>query len=160
MRRPPPPLLALVAALAQRGLSRGAPPSSRLRRSAAAVTAAASLALAGGAASRFRSQHTTVEPFDPSKASSLVVSGPNARTRNPMYVGMAGLLVANALRRGSWAAVLPIPAFVAVIDRFQVAAEEQALAERFGAEYAAYRSDVPRWLGVRSFTGKMPSRHH
>jgi protein-S-isoprenylcysteine O-methyltransferase Ste14 len=101
MKRPPPPLLALAAALAQRGLSRGAPPSSRPRQAAAAVTAATSLALAGGAASRFRAQDTTVEPFDPSKASSLVVSGPNSRTRNPMYVGMAGLLVAHALWRGS-----------------------------------------------------------
>jgi protein-S-isoprenylcysteine O-methyltransferase Ste14 len=106
--------------------------------------------MAGGAASRFRAQHTTVEPFDPSKASSLVVTGPNALTRNPMYVGMAGLLVANALRRGSWSGVLPIAAFVGVIDRFQIAAEERALAERFGDDYAAYRVNVPRWLGARS----------
>ena len=153
MKRPPPPFLALVAALAQRGLSRGAPPSSGLRQAAAAVTAATSVALAGGAASRFRAQHTTVEPFDPSKASSLVVSGPNSRTRNPMYVGMAGLLVANAIRRGSWSGVLPVAVFVAVIDRFQIAAEERALADRFGADYAAYRSRVPRWLGARSFSG-------
>jgi len=152
MKRPPPPLLALAAALAQQGLTRGAPPASTLRRSTAAATAATSVALAGGAATRFRVQHTTVEPFDPSKASSLVVSGPNALTRNPMYVGMAGLLVANALRRGSWAAVLPVAAFVAVIDRFQVVAEERALAERFGADYAAYRESVPRWLGARSFS--------
>jgi len=152
MKRPPPPLLALVAALAQHGLSRGAPPSSAPRRVAAAAAAAASLALAGGAASRFRAQRTTLEPFDPSRASSLVVSGPNTLTRNPMYVGMAGLLVANALRRGSWPAVLPIAAFVAVIDRFQIAAEERALAERFGPDYATYRSAVPRWVGVRSFS--------
>ena len=154
MKRPPPPLLTLAAALAQRGLSRGVPPSSsRLRQAAAAVTGVTSIALAGGAASRFRAQHTTVEPFDPSKASSLVVSGPNSRTRNPMYVGMAGVLVANALRRGSWPAVLPVVAFVGVIDRFQIAAEERALADRFGADYAAYRSSVPRWLGIRSLTG-------
>lgn len=153
MKRPPPPLLALAAALAQQGLSRGAPPASRLRRSAATATAATSVALAGGAASRFRAQHTTVEPFDPSKASSLVVSGPNSVTRNPMYVGMAGLLVANALRKGSWAGVLPLAAFVAVIDRFQVAAEERALAEKFGADYAAYCERVPRWVGLRSFGG-------
>ena len=153
MKRPPPPLLALAAALVQQGLARGAPPPSRLRRSVAAATAATSVVLAGGAASRFRAQHTTVEPFDPSQASSLVVTGPNSRTRNPMYVGMAGVLVANALRRGSWSGVLPVVAFVAVIDRFQIAAEERALAEKFGADYAAYRSSVPRWLDLRSFSG-------
>ena len=66
--------------------------------------------------------------------------------------GMAGLLVANALRRGSWPGVLPVAVFVAVIDRFQIAAEERALADRFGVDYAAYRSSVPRWLGARSFS--------
>ncbi len=153
MKRPPPPVLALVAAVAQHGLARGAAPASGLRRPAAAAVAAASVALAGGAASRFRAQRTTVEPFDPSQASSLVVSGPNSRTRNPMYVGMAGLLVANALRRGAWTGVLPVVGFVAVIDRFQVAAEERALAEKFGAAYASYCASVPRWLGLRSLTG-------
>lgn len=151
VKRPPPPFLALAAALAQHGLSRGASPASGLRRPAAAAVAAASVALAGGAASRFRAQRTTVEPFEPSKASSLVVSGPNSRTRNPMYVGMAGLLVANALRRGSWTGVVPVVGFVAVIDRFQVAAEERALTEKFGAAYTTYCASVPRWLGVRSF---------
>ena len=152
MMRPPPPLLALAAALAQQGLTRGAPPASTLRRSAAAAVAATSVAMAGGAASRFRAQGTTVEPFDPSQASSLVVSGPNALTRNPMYVGLAGLLVANALRRRSLAAVLPVAAFVAYIDRFQVTAEERALGEKFGADYAAYCESVPRWLDARSFS--------
>jgi protein-S-isoprenylcysteine O-methyltransferase Ste14 len=42
---------------------------------------------------------------------------------------------------------------VAVIDRFQVAAEERALADRFGDDYAAYRANVPRWLGLRSIIG-------
>ena len=62
-------------------------------------------------------------------------------------------LVANALRRGSWTGVLPIVGFVAVIDRFQVAAEERALAEKFGAAYTTYCVSVPRWLGPRTFTG-------
>jgi protein-S-isoprenylcysteine O-methyltransferase Ste14 len=34
----------------------------------------------------------------------------------------------------------------------QIAAEERALAEKFGADYAAYRSSVPRWLDLRSFS--------
>jgi protein-S-isoprenylcysteine O-methyltransferase Ste14 len=117
------------------------------------VTAAVSFGLAGAAAGRFRAQGTTVEPFEPSKASSLVVTGPNALTRNPMYVGMAGLVAANGLRRGTWRSVLPLAAFVWWIDRFQVAAEERALAEKFGADYEAYCSAVPRWLDGRSLPG-------
>jgi protein-S-isoprenylcysteine O-methyltransferase Ste14 len=66
-----------------------------------------------------------------------------------MYVGLTGLLVANAVRRGSWQALLPVAAFTIVIDRFQIAAEESALLANFGADYEAYRDTVPRWLGRR-----------
>jgi protein-S-isoprenylcysteine O-methyltransferase Ste14 len=67
-----------------------------------------------------------------------------------MYVGLTGLLVANAVRRGSWKALLPVAAFTLVIDRFQIAAEESALLAIFAADYEAYRDGVPRWLGRRS----------
>jgi protein-S-isoprenylcysteine O-methyltransferase Ste14 len=82
----------------------------------------------------------------------LVTTGVNAVSRNPMYVGMAGLLVANAMRRGSWTALLPVAVFTVVIDRLQIAAEEPALLANFGAEYEAYRASVPRWLDRRSVT--------
>lgn len=122
-----------------------------MRGAAAGLVTAASLGLAGAAAEQFRQRGTTVEPFDPGRASVLVTSGPNALTRNPMYVGMAGLLVANSLRRGSLLGLLPAAGFVAVMDRFQVAAEERALRQRFGDDYLAYQSAVPRWLDARSF---------
>jgi protein-S-isoprenylcysteine O-methyltransferase Ste14 len=69
-----------------------------------------------------------------------------------MYVGLAGMLVANAVRLGSWKALLPVAAFTLVIDRLQIAAEESALFANFGADYEAYRAAVPRWLGSRSVT--------
>lgn len=149
VKRPPPPVLALVAGFVQQAWARPVPPTST-RRALAAATAAASVGMAAAAATQFRAHHTTVEPFDPSKATALVVSGPNAVTRNPMYVGMAGVLVSNAIRLRGWRAVLPVVAFVGYIDRFQIAAEELALAEKFGAEYEAYRASVPRWIGPRS----------
>ena len=64
-----------------------------------------------------------------------------------MYVGLAGMLVANAVRLGSWQAFLPVAAFAVAIDRFQIAAEESALLANFGADYEDYRAAVPRWLG-------------
>ena len=67
-----------------------------------------------------------------------------------MYVGMAGLLLAHATYRGSWSAVTPAAAFVAVIDVYQVRFEEAALRERFGELYDAYSATVPRWLDARS----------
>jgi protein-S-isoprenylcysteine O-methyltransferase Ste14 len=81
----------------------------------------------------------------------LVTSGVNGRTRNPMYLGLTGLLVAHAIRRGSVWGLVPVGAFIAVLDRVQIPMEEAALEEHFGAEYQAYRARVPRWLDKRSF---------
>ena len=148
--RPPPPLLALAAGLAQRALTKGAPKPSAGRALVATAMAAASTGLAAASAREFRRQGTTVEPFDPSRAAVLVTTGANAVSRNPMYVGMAGLLVANAVRLRSWTALLPVTAFIVFIDRVQIAAEEPALLANFGAEYEAYHATVPRWLDRRS----------
>lgn len=106
--------------------------------------------MAGAAANRFRHSGTSLEPLRPDRASVLVTSGANTISRNPMYLGLAGLLVAHAVWRGSWAALLPLAGFVAFIDRVQIHAEEAALLERFGAEYDVYRATTPRWIDRRS----------
>lgn len=100
----------------------------------------------GASVDRFRRAGTTVEPFHPERANALVTIGPYSITRNPMYVGMTGMLVAHAAYRGGIATLLPAAGFVAVIDRLQIRPEEKALVERFGDEYVAYRDHVPRWL--------------
>ena len=150
MKRPPPPLLALAAGFVQRTLAKGAPPPSAARALFGTAVAGASVGLAAASAQQFRRHGTTVEPFEPSRAVVLVTTGVNSISRNPMYVGMAGMLVANAIRLGSWTALLPVAVFTVVIDRVQVAAEEPALLANFGAEYEAYRESVPRWLDLRS----------
>jgi protein-S-isoprenylcysteine O-methyltransferase Ste14 len=114
------------------------------------MTAAASTVLASASARQFRRRGTTLEPFDPGLASVLVTTGANSITRNPMYVGLAGLLLANAIRRASWTGLLPMVGFVVAIDRLQIAAEEAALRSRFGSDYEAYLVEVPRWLDRRS----------
>lgn len=136
----------------------GAPPA----RSSGQTLAAASLtvgsaSLAGAAAASFVKSGTTVEPFRPEEASTLVTSGANAITRNPMYVGMAGLLLAHAVWRSSWAGLAPAAAFVAIIDRLQIEAEESALLEKFGVEYESYRVATPRWLGLGSLPARLRS---
>lgn len=146
----PPPLLAGAAALVQRALTRHAPRPTRARVAASGAVAVASIGIAGASARRFRRSGTTVEPFDPTRTSFLVTTGANAISRNPMYVGMAGLLLANAIRRSAWVALVPAAGFVLVIDRVQIAFEEAALRAKFGADYEAYRAAVPRWLDQRS----------
>ncbi len=108
------------------------------------------MSMAGAAAAQFRRSGTTLEPLHPDQASVLVTTGVNSISRNPMYVGLAGLLVANAIWRGSWLALAPVAGFVELIDRFQVRAEEAALLDRFGTDYQAYRAAAPRWLDRRS----------
>ena len=145
--RIPPPVLALTAALVQRALTRGAPPPSAVRTAASVATAAVSGLIASAAARQFTRAGTTLDPSDPTRVSVLVTTGANSVTRNPMYVGLSGLLLAYAIRRGSWTALLPVAAFVVVIDRLQILSEEAALSAQFGIDYEDYRQRVPRWLG-------------
>ena len=148
--RVPPPVVALAAALAQRAIT-GPAPTPRFGRTAVTATISlASISLAAAAASQFRRSGTTVEPIHPDRASVLVTTGANSVSRNPMYVGLAGLLVANAIWRSSWIALVPVAGFVVLIDRLQIEAEESALLEKFGAAYETYRASAPRWLDSRS----------
>jgi protein-S-isoprenylcysteine O-methyltransferase Ste14 len=142
--RVPPPLLAAAAAVVQRRLPRR--PARAWRRAVAGGVALGSLALAGQAEHLFRSSGTTVMPFAPERASALVTTGSYAVTRNPMYVAMAGVLLAHAIHRGHPLQLLPLAGWAAFIDRFQIVPEERALTSVFGEEYDAYRRRVRRWL--------------
>lgn len=80
------------------------------------------------------------------KSKCLVTSGPYAMCRNPQYVGTLLIAVSQMLILKSWpfalACVLPIVLYALGV----VPAEEHLLLERFGADYAEYRRQVPRWL--------------
>ncbi|MBS0374392.1 MAG: isoprenylcysteine carboxylmethyltransferase family protein [Proteobacteria bacterium] len=120
------------------------------RRALVAIAAAAGIGIIASAIRRFNEAQTTVNPLEPSKATVLVSGGIYRYTRNPMYLGLALLLVAWALWLGSASAWLGPLAFVVLIDRVQIAAEEAALGRLFGAEYGAYRDSVRRWFGRRA----------
>ena len=101
-------------------------------------------ALAG--AVPFRRAHTTVDPTRPDSTSSLVVSGVYRFTRNPMYLGMLVVLLGWSLFLANALAFVLTAVFVLYLNRFQITPEERALSKLFGAEYAAYRGGVRRWL--------------
>jgi len=94
----------------------------------------------------FRRARTTVNPLRPAAATALVTGGIYRHTRNPMYLGQALVLLGGMLWLGSAAALLVVPLFVGWITRFQILPEERVLSARFGADYAAFRRDVRRWL--------------
>lgn len=89
---------------------------------------------------------TTVNPLAPEQAAHIVQTGVYARTRNPMYVGMACYLVAWAIWLAQPWTVLGVMVFVLYITHFQIIPEERVLAQKFGAEYTDYCRRVRRWI--------------
>lgn len=94
----------------------------------------------------FRRAKTTLNPLRPDKASALVTGSIYRITRNPMYVGLALLLIAWAVYLSALWPFLGPAIFVFYIDRFQITPEERVMRGKFGAEYAAYAARVRRWL--------------
>ena len=94
----------------------------------------------------FDRARTTVDPLRPERASALVTSGIYRRTRNPMYVALAFALLAWAIWLAHPLSLPWVVAFVAWMNRFQIAPEERALQALFGAEFERYCSEVRRWL--------------
>lgn len=94
----------------------------------------------------FRIKGTTVDPTKPNKASSLVTGGIYKYTRNPMYLGMALVLVGGIIRLGNPVALIGLFFFVWYLTRFQIKPEEKALNELFGREYEDFCSKVRRWI--------------
>lgn len=147
--RIPPPLVVLVIAAAMWALSIPLPAIALpwpLRVAAALVIASIGAAFSIAGAIAFHRAKTTVNPLRPELASALVTTGIYRISRNPMYVGMALVLIAWAVGLASPVALIGPAAFIMYMNRFQIAPEERALAAKFGQEYAAYRSRVRRWL--------------
>ncbi len=144
LRLPPAALLA-AAGLAQAVMSRNRRTTPWSLAASLPILGVSAWMLAGSLRAFLRKQ-TTVNPHEVGKAESLVVDGPNRFTRNPMYVGMTGMLLAHTVARRHVSSLLPTFAFWWLIDRCQIPAEESALEDRFGHEYRDYQRRVPRWL--------------
>ncbi len=67
-------------------------------------------------------------------------------TRNPIYVAMVVGLIGVAIMAGSITPFFVVPAFMYLIDRRFIRAEEAILEKTFGPRYAAYKATVRRWL--------------
>jgi len=142
----PPPV---VAGLAAAGMWAGSAPLSTPApglRLAALLCGGAGLLLMAVAAWTMRRQRTTLDPIHPERARALVTQGVYARSRNPIYLADALMLLGWALWLGQPAAGLWLAGFVVWIDRVQIAAEEPALERLFGEAYRAYCARVRRWL--------------
>jgi protein-S-isoprenylcysteine O-methyltransferase Ste14 len=145
---PPPVVGALVAAgmWGIAGLGPQLPLASGPKYAAVAILAAAGIALDLLGLLAFRASRTTINPLRPERTSALVTGGVYRVTRNPMYTGMALLLLAWAVYLAAALPFLGIAVFVLYITRFQIQPEERVLARLFGEEFAVYAARVRRWL--------------
>ena len=142
-----PPVYFLVALLLMGFFHRAAPWVQVIQapyRYAGIVIMGLSLCLIVWAALLFRLAGTSIRPFLPSTA--LVAAGPYRFTRNPMYLGMAGILLGAALYMGSITPFIVIPAFMALIAERFIVPEEAKLEAAFGRDYLDYKARVRRWL--------------
>lgn len=94
----------------------------------------------------FRQRKTTINPLHPEKSNALVSHGIYRITRNPMYCGMASLLLAWAAYLQSPLSVFGVLLFIGYITQFQIKPEEKILMTLFGDTYAQYQLRVRRWL--------------
>jgi protein-S-isoprenylcysteine O-methyltransferase Ste14 len=145
----PPPIVALLIAAAMWGVALATPGTAlpakfRLVATIAIALGGVAMAIAGVAA--FRRAKTTVHPLKPETTSSLVTSGVYRFTRNPMYVGLALVLLAwTVFLSSAWSLLGPL-VFILYMTRFQIMPEERVLSGIFGAPYFEYQAKVRRWL--------------
>jgi protein-S-isoprenylcysteine O-methyltransferase Ste14 len=149
----PPPFVAAVTAFTMMLVTHALPQDRGLAMNlayanavVAGVLAVLGLAVAVAGVWAFQQAHTTVNPLMPANATTLVSGGVYQYSRNPMYLGLALLLLSLVIWLGSLMSLLPWGLFVTYLTRFQIRPEERALQCLFGAEYDVYAQRVRRWL--------------
>ena len=98
------------------------------------------------AARSFKEHQTTINPIKIESASSLVVSGIFNYSRNPMYLGMALILLGLSLKFNLIGGLIFTTLFILFITNFQIKPEEKAMQKIFGEEFLSYKNKVRRWL--------------
>ena len=145
----PPPAVAAVVAAGMWGVAGIGPqlavaPGPKYLAVAVLVAIGVAFSLLGILA--FRASDTTVNPLKPERASALVTGGVYRITRNPMYVGMAFVLIGWAVYLSAVLPFVGVAVFVVFITRLQILPEERVLRNLFGVAYDTYAARVRRWL--------------
>lgn len=143
-----PPLVALTVMVLM-GLTSWLLPDSglpmRMRLLIAAVWCVFGAVIALLGVKQFRRAKTTLHPT-PEQTTSLVTDGIYRHTRNPMYLGMACVLLGFACFLGHIYLGLWVLGFVGYMTRFQIIPEERILAQKFPEAFVQYQHKVRRWI--------------
>ena len=97
------------------------------------------------AAGLFRKRGTEIVPASPTNK-FLIVDGPFAITRNPMYLGMTFILLGIAFFVGTLPMFIVPIAFFCLINCVFIPFEEEKMLRQFGEEFVKYKSCVRRWI--------------
>jgi isoprenylcysteine carboxyl methyltransferase len=140
----PPPLIFVFCALLMKML----PPVWQFPSSLWLVIVLGGMGCMIGMASvlQFLFAKTTIDPLKIEKTSQLVANGIYQYSRNPMYLGLAFVLLAWNAYLGSLSAILGVMLFVWYITEFQIKREEENLQNIFGDAFTAYCQRTRRWL--------------
>lgn len=92
----------------------------------------------------FRAAGTPVRPSE--TPLQLIEEGPYRFGRNPMYLGIATLLLGAALGLGSPLLAANALLFAVVVNAVHIPDEEAQMARRFGGWYRDYVASTRRWL--------------
>lgn len=84
-------------------------------------------------------------PAPPAPTERLVVGGLYRYVRNPMYLAVLAVIAGQALVLSRPVLLAYAAAVGAAFAAFVRWHEQPALARRYGAQYQAYRHDVPGW---------------
>lgn len=77
---------------------------------------------------------------------AMITSGVFAFSRNPIYLGDALILLGAGLGLGAVSTLVVLPAFIWLIDRRFIQAEEARLETGFPESWPKYRAKVRRWV--------------
>jgi protein-S-isoprenylcysteine O-methyltransferase Ste14 len=76
----------------------------------------------------------------------LITTGPYAIVRNPIYLGMFGMLLATGLVFSRWWNFLAAVVLFLIGNQMRIGAEEKLLRETFGAQFEEYARRVPAFV--------------
>ena len=149
--RLPPPLIFALAALIV-GLLWKFAPALQWDVPSALANILGSVFVIGGlfyiiaALGLFKKKETTILPFTPEETTALVTDGVYSVTRNPMYLGMALVVMGLVIITRQPLGILALLAACAYLTVFQIKPEERALQRIFGQDYVDYKTRVRRWI--------------
>jgi protein-S-isoprenylcysteine O-methyltransferase Ste14 len=94
--------------------------------------------------SLFLKSKTTLSPYE--SPTSLVTSGPFHISRNPIYLGMAAILLGFAVLLGTLVTFIFPAIFIMIIETLFIPDEERKLEKIFGEQYKEYKNKVRQWI--------------